>query len=216
MDRKIADQARGVLISAELSIRGLITTAADSQDYEAVADLAELAQTLSSLASTNRFLRAEAARKEAGLGPKLEDGASATETPRKKRRTKSKKSRKKGGVAKDYPKYHTERDRLVKIGWSKKHRDTYEHRAPKEAVAAVVDQLNQKAASGRAVTVEEIGSVHLTDGSEVPTYQIYMTIAWLLVIHQLEKEGRDGYRLDSSLSTIDLSQVWASTPIGDV
>jgi hypothetical protein len=216
MDRKIADQARGVLISAEMSIRGLITMAADSQDYEAVSDLAELAKTLSSLAKTNRFFRAEAARNEAIAGNKAEDVATSGKTLRKQKASKSRKATKNIGAGKDYPKYHTERDRLVKIGWSKKHRDTYEHRAPKEAVEAVVDQLNQKAASGRAVTVEEIGAVHLPDGNEVPSYQVYMTIAWLLVIHQLEKEGRDGYRLDSNVNKIDLSQVWASTPIGGV
>lgn len=216
MDKKIAHQARDVLISAELTIRGLISMAADSQDYQAVSDLAELAQTLRSLTTTNRFLRADTALKGPGSGDKANSVAAPGRTPRKKKAAKSRNSGKSSRAGKDYPKYHTDRDRLVKIGWSKKHRDTYEHRAPKEAVEAVVDQLNQNAASDRAVTVEEIGVVHLPDGNEVPTYQVYMTIAWLLVIHQLEKEGRDGYRLDSSVSKIDLSEVWASTPIGDM
>jgi len=204
MDTKIAEKARQILASAEAEVRGLITTAAEAQDYQAVSDLAELAQTLSSLTETSRFLRsesvAEASLSQARKPKPANRGSSPQQKPKKAR-----------GAAKDYPKYHTDRDRLIKIGWSKKHRDTYEHKAPREAVDAIVHALNKKA-SGRVVTVDELGTIETLSSSEVPAYQVYMTIAWLIVTNQLSKVGRDGYRLDESINKIELAKIWGSAP----
>lgn len=214
MDTKIAGKARQILASAEAEVRGLITNAAEAQDYQAVSDLAELAQTLSSLTETSRFLRSESVAE----GSSVAYGASLSQArkPKLTKRSNSpqQKPNKARGAAKDYPKYHTDRDRLIKIGWSKKHRDTYEHKAPREAVEAVAHALNEKA-SGRVVTVDELGTIETLNGNEVPVYQVYMTIAWLIVINQLSKEGRDGYRVDDNVGSIDLNKVWGSTLKGE-
>jgi len=129
------------------------------------------------------------------------------ETPRK---TSSRKAQK----DKEYPSFERDGNRLVKVGWSKKHRVEYEHRAPREAVASLVRHLTETIADGQIFVVEELMPVSAFDGgSEIPAYQVYLTLKWLQRIGFVQKKGRDGYILQGSeLMSMEFEELWKSIP----
>ena len=90
-----------------------------------------------------------------------------------------------------YPRFVRSGDRLVKIAWSKKDDAEYEHRAPHIAVFAVVSSL-RKLGSGE-FTMEALARVRDKYGNEVPSYQVYLVMAWLRDWGAVRKIGRGGY-----------------------
>ena len=95
------------------------------------------------------------------------------------------------GRAETYPKFTRDGDRLVKIGWSKRDRTEYEHRAPALAVSAVVSALREWGSSD--FSMEGLTPVAGEDGTEIPSYQVYLVMAWLRVCGAVRKAGRGGY-----------------------
>ena len=47
-------------------------------------------------------------------------------------------------------------------------------------------------------------------GGEIPSYQVYLTLAWLRHVGAVEKKGRSGYVLRSGL---DLDAIWDRIPV---
>ena len=90
-----------------------------------------------------------------------------------------------------YPRFARSGDRLVKIAWSKKNGAEYEHRAPHVAVLAVVSSL-RKLGSGE-FSMEELARVRDEYGNEVPSYQVYLVMAWLRAWGAVRKIRRGGY-----------------------
>ena len=82
----------------------------------------------------------------------------------------------------------------MKVGWSKKKRKEYEHRAPQRIVEAFVRHLTNTIKIGRTFTMEQILPVpDLVNGGEIPAYQSYLTLAWLNEIGAVVKKGRHIY-----------------------
>jgi hypothetical protein len=208
----IAKQALSALTQAESKIRQLITQAADSQDYQAVTELAELAQTLSAIAEANRFLRDVSLVPRVTPRRNMSASAEAKTTEENEKRVGKRKVPTSRHKNREYPKFCIDRERLTKTGWSKKNKSEYEHRASREAVAATVSRILNKAETGRIFNVDELVPVEVEAGQEVPMYQVYMTVAWLVGLGRLTKEGRDGYRLEETDQGINLDTVWNSTP----
>lgn len=102
----------------------------------------------------------------------------------------------------DYPCFYRGRDGLIKIGWSKKRKVEYCHKAPWEAVQAVVKAIQEKASSGEPFTLEELTPIRTTDGSEVPSYQTYLVLAWLRKENLIRQHGRQGYSLAASINLL--------------
>lgn len=93
-----------------------------------------------------------------------------------------------------YPRFRREGSYLVKVGWSKKTRQEYEHRATFEVVLAVAASLDEKTTAGRTASADEVApSVADGRGDEVPSYQLYLAIAWLRSERLLNRIGRKGY-----------------------
>jgi len=91
-----------------------------------------------------------------------------------------------------YPRFRREGSYLVKVGWSKKSRQEYEHRALVDVALAVVACLDDKTTGGRTVSADELAPS--TDGGqEIPNYQLYLALAWLRSEHLLNRIGRKGY-----------------------
>jgi hypothetical protein len=114
-----------------------------------------------------------------------------------------------------FPRFVRVGDKLVKVGWSKKNKSPYEHRAPREAVLSIARHLMSSVPEGSVFRVEELLPIpDAANGGELPVYQIHLTLAWLRQAGAIEKKGRDGYaarpeaRADSSLDTL-----WADLPI---
>jgi len=113
----------------------------------------------------------------------------------------------------EYPRFERDGERLTKLGWSKKDRRVYEHRATKEVVAAVSKQLSERTTDGQ-FRMEDVVPFLSSDGSEIPSYQSYLTLAWLRHMGVVEKRGNDGYALlERSLDDERFEECWKATPI---
>jgi hypothetical protein len=85
---------------------------------------------------------------------------------------------------------------LVKIGWSKGKKTTYEHKVERKTLDAVVHKLARAAAHKRKFVVDDLGVVESSDGeTHVPVYQVYLCIAWLRAGGLIEQHGRAGYSI---------------------
>lgn len=114
---------------------------------------------------------------------------------------------------KDYPFFTRDKDKLVKVGWSKKSREEYEHRTPHDAVLSFVKRLVEKVSPEEVFTAEELMPVLNTDSDEVPAYQVYLALKWFQHVGVIEKRGRDGYVLRGVLTENSVGDYWASLPV---
>src|SRR5262249_22934714 len=105
-----------------------------------------------------------------------------------------KKSRRGKRVKSEYPKFVREGDSLVKIGWSKRERKPYEHKAPRNVLRALVQALVRVGTGGERFTVDGILPLK-HGGAEIPDYQTYLTLAWLRSVGLITQHGRQGYSL---------------------
>ena len=93
-----------------------------------------------------------------------------------------------------YPRFRRDGSHLVKVGWSKKSRQEYEHRAAFGVVLAVAARLEERTAGGHTASVDELLPLVAGDhGDQVPSYQLYLAIAWLRSERLLNRIGRKGY-----------------------
>lgn len=190
-------EAKAILADAEKSLRDLMQRELREHRYAEIAELAQITDTLKRLASgrsgpvpamkneeiSNTF---NGSRTSKRLGPK---------------RTNSKKH--------DYPRFERDGDKLVKVGWSKKAREEYEHRAPREAALAFAENLVSSIPVQQTFVIDELLPVHDATGDEIPSYQVYLTLAWLRQEGVVEKKGRDGYtRIIEPFSENAFNSLW--------
>jgi hypothetical protein len=194
-------EARNVIASAEASLRELIQQGLKEQRYAEIAEVAALADGIARLRQIPLHVFEE-------VPETAVIGGSATS--RRPKAARSKRSRPKA----DYPRFERDGDKLVKVGWSKKNRDSYEHRASREVVVAFARHLSGNVPEGKAFAVEDLIPVpDVTNGGEIPAYQIYLTLAWLRHAGAVEKKGRDGYLLRrGALTDPALDRLWAHLP----
>jgi hypothetical protein len=89
----------------------------------------------------------------------------------------------------------------VKVGWSKKDKTEYEHRCPKNVLSCLVSAFLSVGGSGKRFSMDEvIPLTDPTDGAELPTYQIYVALAWLRSLGLVEQHGRQGYSIRKGVS----------------
>lgn len=85
---------------------------------------------------------------------------------------------------------------LIKIGYSKSEKRTYEHRCPREVLMSVAAMI---AAMGKPGDVFDSDSLVEANGHRPmkwPTYQIYLCLAFLVQTQLIRKHGRQGYTLN--------------------
>lgn len=96
----------------------------------------------------------------------------------------------------DYPRFLRDGENLVKIGWSKSEKAPYEHKAPHRVLGFVVGAFQRAGRDGRRFTIEDVAPLEdREDGSEIPTYQVYLCLAWLRAEKLIVQHGRQGYSL---------------------
>ena len=180
-------QAHSILRDAEVKLCELIPKAlAGRRDGEAgqIMDLARL------LADA-RGSRAEPAPDGQGAAatPAAAD-APRSQQPERKRKPKTRKK------ASPYPKFLREGNALLKLGWSRKNKTEYEHRAPREAVLAVAGRVAEVASTTSRFTVEDLGEVRVAQGEEpISGCQVYLCIGWFRRTGSVVQHGRRGYSL---------------------
>ena len=85
---------------------------------------------------------------------------------------------------------------MVKIGWSKREKAPYEHKAPKRALELLLDALLRLGQQGQRFTTDEILPLQdPEDGTELPSYQVYLCLAWMRFVQLVDQHGRQGYSL---------------------
>jgi hypothetical protein len=95
-----------------------------------------------------------------------------------------------------YPKFIRDGENLVKIGWSKKEKTQYEHKSPKSVLGPLLESLLAAGGDGHRFTTDDVLPLREAgDGTEIPSYQSYLCLAWLRSEELIEQHGRQGYSL---------------------
>lgn len=202
-------EASAILADAEKALRDLIQRELRAQRYTQVAELAGMADALTRL-SRGDLKQPPSSDHDAPIPP-------VVSTPIRKV-TRVKIQRKVGvnrgdSSKRDYPRFERDDDKLVKVGWSKKAREEYEHRAPRSAVLAFAEHVGATTAKGKSFAIDELLPVHDAAGEELPSYQVYLSLAWLRQEGTVQKKGRDGYvRVVDPLDGSVFDTLWDQIP----
>lgn len=162
----VMKEATECLGRCEAELRTLVGRAARDGQYEAVMTLTRWAQSIAELVleSTPR-----PSAPKAGGPP-------------------APKSRKK------YPIFTRTGDALIKVGWSRKSRSEYEHRAPLELLRSFAVAAQQIGARGRLFQLDSLAKAAHGDAS-TPGYQLYVVVAWWREVGLIDQHGRKGYSI---------------------
>ena len=194
------------LRDCEVRLCRLAAEAVAGSDYEAAIQLTKLAKSIAALTPGGPINTDDAEDNVRG---------ESQESPRQRRKRSRRSQRSKRPAARGYPRFARQRGDLIKVGWSRKEKNEYHHRAPREFVELLRDRLDQVGASGDLFTTDDLFPLETSEDSEVPSYQAYLCLAWFRELGLVEQVGRQGYRLDT---TVDLRESvekgWAQLTMG--
>ena len=212
-------RALALIQSCEAGIRALIEEAVAAREYEQLTRLGSIAKAVSMIADdlisegparVEPVERVEVAfeghRGVVAMNAEELPANGPAQLPKPKHREPPKRE------AAGYPQFVRDRDRLVKLGWSKKDRAVYEHRAPLLAVQAVFAGLLGATKKQGVFRPEDLIPTKLSDGTDVPSYQVYLVLAWLRSLDVVQRQGNDGYKvLRKQLPSVDMKKYWEMT-----
>jgi hypothetical protein len=199
------DRASSVIRHAEREIRGQIAEAAAAGAYEVVDRLSGIARRLAEMAEE----AAPAPVTPDDHPPAKAHGADELPAAKPVARGNRKASRKQ-----DYPRFERAGDTLVKIGWSKKGREEYVHKAPKTGVDAVTRRVMDVGKDGHVFVTDDLLPVKLNGGrDELPGYQAYVCLAWLRNIGAIQQHGREGYSVRGTNIADTVNKGWEALPV---
>jgi len=179
-----------VLRHAEGALRTLVAEAAANGDYASVVRLASWAQTVAGLVKT-----AAGGSDQGASAGQPEDlpikAARESSTGQSARKVASRRDSRKA-----YPRFFRQGDKLVKVGWSKREKKEYQHRAPLTVLTALACALAKIGADGRVFSTDRILPLKdSADNTEIPTYQLYVCLALLKQVGLIDQHGRQGYSI---------------------
>lgn len=188
----VVARARYAVHVAHGEIQKLITESVAAQNYDDVALLASMARSL--MPATGPASDAQAPVVKAEHAPvAVTERSSSLETAALPIMSLAPKA--------GFPRFEREGNRLVKIGWSKKDKATYEHKTPVSAVMAVGDAI---AAKNGKFEMDKVLPVKDAEGGDVPSYQAYIVLAWLRHEGIVERNGNDGYSANRAMLNHDV------------
>ncbi len=182
------DQARLALTEAENAVRRILSAASKKGAYDEVSVLSDVARLFGHMRE----------RLEAGsAGDGKVDRLSGADSP----------TRDDGPVSHELRRPHNGQPReraraptfvrdgvdLIKIGWSRTKGSDYEHRAPLDVAHLAVKSILKAGGAKRLVSSNKFLPLVDSDDVEVPSYQSYLCIAWLVQEGFLGRHGRRGY-----------------------
>jgi len=166
----VTAKAVKILAKCETELRSLVASAADSGDYDAILRITSWAKQVSAMAAAVPDTSIE--------------------------RPVSGRSAKKSATCRSYPRFARRGDQLVKFGWSKREKNEYEHKAPRQVPLNLARVAATAGKDGRIFQVNALLPLSdPTDGGEIPDYQVYLVIAWWRSIGLLDQHGRQGYSI---------------------
>lgn len=201
--RKAAD----ILKRCEQELQEILREAAATGDYEPLLRVAEWTRKVAVLASD-----AECTALTAGVSDNTRAAAIGS-TDSKSRKRNISTVRTTTSLAKSstrnlqkktirdkaaYPKFVKRRDHLIKVAWSRKEKKEYQHKVPHSTVLLFVDAIAEAGKDGRVVQMSDLLPIREPDGSEIPSYQSYLVLAWLRSAGLVDQHGRQGYSIRCS------------------
>lgn len=182
----IVDAAR-ILRSAEEELRKVLAEAAANGDYEVVIALTSMAQDVSAILRRHGNLNPS---------PSQSEPAKSTNPPTVVARRDS------------YPKFFRDGDDILKIGWSKKEKEEYLHKAPRSVLLRTAESIGKLSGKQRLWTPESLMAVINSEGNGIPEYQTYLCLAFLRNAGLVIQHGRQGYSVESRDITADTQSAW--------
>lgn len=197
-----------VIRRAEEELRAQAQRALAEGRYVEVAAIARMADGLAQLAALNG---ADPASNPPGLTDSVRDAVPGTREPIQPAIPPGKTAR---GNRKAFPRFEREEDKLVKIAWSKKDRAEYEHKAPRQVVNLLIDSIKGRKGLGARFIADDIFPMKdQKTKKEVPSYQAYLALLWLVHEGVITKYGREGYALKPTAATPEhVSELWEALP----
>jgi len=179
------DRISQILADAEKELRQVIADAAQQGEYRTV-DAARLVAVSISETKTRFSDRA--------LHPRTKDSNPAKQLKKSASRSKPTSSKTKRTA---YPKFEIRSGSLVKIGWSKKQKKEYSHKVPHSVFQSTVDAMANLSATGTGPFLAEqlLARINETESDLIPSYQVYVVIAFLREKKCLKQQGREGYSI---------------------
>jgi len=200
-------KALEILSEAEGALSTLMRRGLAEQRYDDVAAVADVTQLLSDLMRSVENPSPE----DEERGPSKAD-AGRGENPTPGVRPPSDKNHR-GTPGGSYPQFARDGDRLVKVGWSSKARQEYEHRTHRKVLWAFARVVRDRPDAANCFTMEDVLPLVYAGGKEIPSYQAYLALAWLRSVEAIRREGRHGYRPDLfKLSDESVMSLWESLP----
>lgn len=200
----LVDAASNAIRRAESDLRGLIGQAAAAGQYELVGRLSGIARRLAVLAE-----------EASDRGPPADLARAMESQPARRLSGKGDAAKRKQAVkAHGYPRFERMRDLLIKVGWSRKKRSEYVHKAPKEVMLELLRRVRESGESRAVFAAEDLLSMRSSSaGDEIPSYQAYLCIAWFREIGVLEQHGREGYSVRVEDIEESVGRAWNSLSV---
>lgn len=177
------DSAKKIITACEHSLRDLLSEAAKEGDYSSLSAIAHWAKSISALIDTSFPVA----------------------SPKRSNRDSEKTSKERPlKVKTQYPYFKRSNDSLYKIGWSKKSKNEYRHNISYETVVDIVKHFMKEMQTENIYATEDLLPVTDRTGQEIPSYQVYICIAWLKEIGLLSQNGRQGYSMSNPRNTMDI------------
>lgn len=176
------------MAETELNIRQLIGEAAEAGDYLAIEVLARWASSIKDITST--VLQAE--------GSGEQQIRIQTNPPPNPAQSTALKGSKSIGKRRSYPVFIKSGATLIKIAWSKSSKSEYQHKSSQAITMKLAEALAKQGRNGAVIVMEKVLPIRLDDGTDVPDYQVYVSLAWLRQAGMVKQHGRQGYTIKSS------------------
>jgi hypothetical protein len=201
-------QAMNIIHQAESELRNLLLRSAELGDYETARVLAEWANHLKQMVERNgepdrQSLMLDLPGKQLPARPEVDPTNRGSQQRAAVRKPAVRKTRKQAARG-EYPKFLRDGEELLKIGWSKRTRATYRHKAPKRVLNLVAQALVAKGRGGARFAMDDVFPIRDTESSiDVPSYQAYLILAWLRKEKLVVQHGREGYSLPPEINLTD-------------
>lgn len=190
-------QMLDILADAERKVRDVAMQLVEASEYDTLQRIAESARCIKELANSWKTNFASAM-------PLTRHTQTTASKPAQQPITQTQRRATKRG---DYPMFFRQADSLLKIGWSKKEKAEYEHKAPRRAIDALAAAIVRRARNGKIFTSEDLFPLKdANDETETPGYQAYVALAWLKTARIVRQHGRRGYSVrntDEMLHSIE-------------
>lgn len=180
---KFAGKISQILDEAERQLNALAVEALAKRDYEAASQIAAVAK---------RLAMADEDSDGPSNVPLAPPEAAASES-RASRAVSESQGIQTNAISKDFPRFHRDGDYLVKTGFSKSDRRIYQHRCPRDVLDRVADEIGRLTVNRTAFSTDQLMPARRAELADVPLYQIYLSLGFLMKRGIVRRRGRSEY-----------------------